>query len=630
MRIPKKILVLASVLFLVWSSTSGFAESLLSIPVVHAAGLNEESQALMSWLAFALSILITGMNLLMWILFRLLDIVLDPFFIFDLKEGGGDGPLLSMLHTIWQLTRDLMNVIFAILLVVGAVMTIIKTNTELVKNYRAKFVLAVVLINFSWFIPRVILDVSQVLTYTVYQIPSLLEVADVTCRIPSDDPAKPAEPCRIVDDVKFFEETEKITPDDPATPAPRWVCPLSGLVCFHESPFDAPETWDHNAVINGLIINHARLAVLAQVVNPRAGGAVAPEDKSDIREMLMFIMRIVLVFIIHIALFFPILALVLAFFIRIPILWITMAFMPVAVMGFVIGDKIPGFNPWEKIGKLFLTAAFLPAMVAIPFTVGFVMINAGVNTPIPPGFAKLDTALPLLAGVKDIWQLMWMILAIVVLWIGVFMVLKQNEIIGKVTEPIGQYGKNFGKLALKAPLALPFLPVGGGMSPLQAFKSLDPRRWNQDLDDNGRWDGSSGRGGDPEKMAKTRASINKDGLAPELKGKIADIARSTVAADRKRLLNDLVTALKIKTKDAEIKLLTPDQIVEALSHRDFSSEAHGKALRQALVDSKAPAAPVVPPVPPVVAPPASNPAAPPPGAAPAAVPPAGAGGPPAP
>src|SRR3989338_7963213 len=371
MRTPKKTLLLAALAFLIWSGVGDVGESAFGIPQAHAVGLDAASKELMSSITFIVSLVITGMNALMWILFRLLDIVLDPFFIFDLTADGGDGPLLNMLHTIWQLTRDLMNVMFAILLVVGAVMTIIKTNTELVKNYRAKFVLAVVLINFSWFIPRVILDVSQVLTYTVYQIPSLLEVADVTCRIPSDDPAKPAEPCRIVDDVKFFEETEKITPDAPGTPAPRWVCALSGLVCFHESPFTAPATWDHNAVINGLIINHARLAVLAQVVNPRAGGVAVDPDKSSVREMLMFLIRIILVLIMHIAMFFPMLALVVAFFIRIPILWITMAFMPIAVMGFLIGDKIPGFNPWEKIGKQFLTAAFLPAMVAIPFTLVF-------------------------------------------------------------------------------------------------------------------------------------------------------------------------------------------------------------------------------------------------------------------
>ena len=618
MRHPKKILLLTALFFLIWSSTSGFPESPFSIPVAHAAVLDAESEALMSSIAFVISMIITGLNLLMWILFRLLDIVLDPFFIFDLKEGGGDGPLLNMLHTIWQLTRDLMNVIFAILLVVGAVMTIIKTNTELVKNYRAKFVLAVVLINFSWFIPRVILDVSQVLTYTVYQIPSLLEAADVTCKIPpSADGTEPGGPCRIVDDVKFFEETKKITPDPVGTPAPRWVCPLSGLVCFHESPFTAPATWDHNAVINGLIINHARLAVLAQVVNPRAGGVAVAPDKSGIREMITFLMRVMMVLIIHIALFFPMLALVVAFFIRIPILWITMAFMPIAVMGFLIGDKIPGFNPWEKIGKQFLTAAFLPAMVAIPFTVGFVMINAGINTPIPPGFAKFDTPLPLIVGVRDIWQLMWMIIALVVMWIGVFMVLKQNEFIGKITEPINQYGKNFGKLALKAPLAMPFLPVGGGMTPMEMFKKIDPRRHLADIAATGRI-GSRGGGFDPLAETKGRKMLKDDPTKKIHKDEIHKIIISG------KLENPLMRGDAIRQIGEEVRkipgltALSDDSVVERIllhptespmpEHRGKLETAWDAHKKSKATPAPAPGAgPAAPPAPPAPAHPAGGP-----------------------
>ena len=76
--------------------------------------------------------LITAMNVLAWMVFKALDLVMDPNFMFARPPGGGDGALLEMLHNIWQLSRDLMNVIFAVLLLVGAVMT---SSTRKEANY---------------------------------------------------------------------------------------------------------------------------------------------------------------------------------------------------------------------------------------------------------------------------------------------------------------------------------------------------------------------------------------------------------------------------------------------------------------------------------------------------------------
>ncbi len=481
----KTLLGLAAIFLAFLTLKHSGIEAFSWIPKANAAW-DPGGEPLMSSIAYIVGILITGLNIGMWVLFQLLDIVLDPFFIFDLQPGGADGPLLIMLRNIWELVRDLMNVIFAILLIIGAVMTIIKSNTELVKNYRGKFVIAIILINFSWFIPRVILDVSQVLTYTVYQIPSLLSSGGVpNCRLPaSADGTIPSKDCEIITNVWFLEDAENIVPTV-GNQLPRRACPLQGLVCYSADSFNTQKTWNYNVIINGLIINHARLGVLANVTNPRQGGAQPPQGASGIRAMLTFLMRLLIVLVIHIGMFFPMLAMVVGFFIRIPILWITMAFMPVAFMGFVIGDKIPNFNPVEKIWKRFITAALLPAMVAVPLTVGFVMINAGANVPVPKGIAKLQTILPLFTGMKDIWQLLWMFIALFIMWIGTFAVLKQDELISKFTEPIKGYGEGIGKFAMKAPLAIPFIPGPGGktVAPLELIKGASSSNLNAMLAD---------------------------------------------------------------------------------------------------------------------------------------------------
>ena len=81
--------------------------------------------------------IIAFLNIGIWILFILLNYVLDPNFIFDL----GGGSFMDMLNQIWQLSRDLMNVIFAFALVGAAIYTIIMANKEFAASHSRKLLM---------------------------------------------------------------------------------------------------------------------------------------------------------------------------------------------------------------------------------------------------------------------------------------------------------------------------------------------------------------------------------------------------------------------------------------------------------------------------------------------------------
>ncbi|MBI3331526.1 hypothetical protein HYZ99_01035 [Candidatus Peregrinibacteria bacterium] len=556
----KNLLRLPALFLLVWVlQTDGWNV----IPVAYAQGADTAAETFMNTMTYLAGFLITVMNLMMWVLFELLDILLNPTFIFDLQNGK-DGALLGMLHEIWQLMRDLVNVIFAVLLIVGAIITIVKANMETVKQYRVKFILAVVLVNFSWFVPRVIIDVSQILTYTIYQIPNGLvnpaTGATLACQVPVTNAAGVTanQPCKIVSNAKFLDDTKDIvngtnTKDN----SQGWKCPLPGLVCYQEQNYNA-FAGTSKGTINGLIVNHARLSILAQANSPAAAGAADP-NKSEVRELLTFLMRLILVLVIHIALFFPMLALVIALFIRIPILWVTMAFMPLAFLGFVIGDKMGEMDTMKKIWSRFLGAAFLPALAAIPLAIGFVMVNAGATIPAPLGIA--GKSIPLLSGVKDIWQLLWMFIAIFIMWTELFPILKKDELIGKFTAPIEQYGAGLGKFALKAPLAAPILPAPGGgtekVSPLQLLKRLDPRALNADLDADGRFGGKTA---DADSHAREVLKKNR----VEVQNKIENVTKVDVNLDDRANAQKFVNDIAAKLKD--IQEIRDDKNVSMLSN----------------------------------------------------------------
>lgn len=514
-----------------------------ALPAAPAAALPAGMEAT---IAAAVSKIISILNILTWILFIFLNFVLDPQFIFDL--GGNDG-LMDMLNEIWQLSRDLMNILFALVLVGTAVYTIVTANKEFVSSHAKKFVLAVVLVNFSWFVPRVIIDISNVAAATIYGIPSLLLPDDTMCKyqtaanedtkctvITAPVPETPTSaavpgvyscPCRVVVDAKLFLSQKET--DDYTTDAMRnagWEC-QGTILCYKTKAWSAKLVSGHSAVLNGLIINHAHLGTMAQVP--------APTNATNLSQMTKLLMTEAIILLIHVALFFPLLAMFVAFVIRIPILWLTMAFMPFIFLSWVISGEIAGMT--DRIWKEFIKAAFLPAMIAIPLSVGFILVNAGDQLKASPVEA---IQIRLIDSVNNFWQLLWWMMTLGVMWVGTFMVFeKAGGLYASTANTIKNTGEAWGKLALKAPLSVEALP-GIGMTPLAALKTFSPHNLDNEI---------SGPGGIKDALARFRAGglgahtgATGAGAAAAVGGKsLTDIELDTLHKDLVKLQSEIAS-----------------------------------------------------------------------------------------
>lgn len=429
-------------------------------------------------IANVVSMIISVLNIFTWIVFLFLKIAIDPNFIFNLDSGG---QFLDILNNIWQLSRDLMNLVFAFALVGAAIYTIVTTDKEFVSSHVKKFVLAVILVNFSWFFPQVILDVANVTASTVFSLPSLLPnqaksceylttVNEGTALCTEETPAKPDPDtgtqrpamykCKcssVVNAEMFLSADEAKTLDGKG-----WQC-FGPTLCVQREVLDLSKSAGFSAILDGLVVNQARLGDLGKVP--------APINAGNVGQLVMFLLREALILVIHIALFFPLLALMIAFFIRIPVLWITMAFMPFMFLSFVAGDRGGEFMEYpKKLFGQFLKAAFLPALVGIPLSIGFILINAGQSLPSP----LRDGQIRLFDSISTYWQLLWLFMTLGVIWIGVFAVLEKAGIMGKGSQAIKSFGQTLGKIAVKAPLALPIIPGfgGGKMTPFGAVQTL--------------------------------------------------------------------------------------------------------------------------------------------------------------
>ncbi len=413
----------------------------------------------------ALGIIISFMQVIaliaLWILQYLLstDFMTDPL-------------MMAQLNQIWVLSRDLVNLAFALMLIGVAIYTIITAKQELIKGKLVQFCMAVILVNFSWFFPRVIIDIANVLTSTVYSIPNMLPGFNCEMR---DDNGN-LRPCRVLLDVLILPEPNaKAGYCAGPLPVPGTVvncdC-LPSLVCYKEGEFvAAASVAPGHAMINGLAVSFARLNALAKVPASVIGAPGTTQNVITIS--LRLLVSTVLISILLMAATLPLVGLAVGLVIRMVILWVCVAFMPFAFLGYAWNGKlgIPGaddkFNIWDN----FKSAAFLPAVVAIPFCIGFMMLSATARVQSPTTGLVLNV--PIVNGVNDWWGLMWLCAAIGIIYIGAFSALESNKIIGQATNKVKGFGDSVVGIASAAPMLIPLpLPGPNGTTTTQTLGQL--------------------------------------------------------------------------------------------------------------------------------------------------------------
>src|SRR3989338_6373095 len=374
-------------------------------------------------------------NCLALYLLKLHSYLVDPDTITGVT-GGSDKMILQL----WQISRDVMNLIFAMLLLIGAIMTIVFGKQEIVKQHLVKFLLAVILVNFSWFFPRVVIDLANVTTATIYGLPNLVKSQ---CKwIDKDGTPKD---CVVMNEILFFEDAAGDCP----TAAGGTFLEMGSIMKVCLAPL-MPGTNNGFGIINGLVANHGRLTYLGVIAgSPPAGGA-----GGTVTETLRFVIILAMVTFLHVMLVFPLAALTMAMIIRIPILWLTISFMPFMFIGFIVGDKFIKVNSMEIFTKHFITAAFLPAIVAIPFSIGYIMLNEVATMPIAAVPNALVGKVRFFPQAQNWWQVIWILLSFMIIWMGSRAAMKRDEIYSKFTEPIFNVGNSFMKL----PLTLPLIP----------------------------------------------------------------------------------------------------------------------------------------------------------------------------
>lgn len=448
----------------------------LGVPIIETAFAASPTDGLqnLNGLATFLAFFLTGIQFIGFFAIKFVEFTLNPDFL-------GNAEMMGRVYSMWLISRNIMNIIFAVMLIGVAFYAIIAGSFDRFKEHVRYFVLAVILVNFSWFFPRVIVDIAHVFAATIYAIPNAVvsdECTDIT-----------GKPCVIVTDVGF-------APDDDD---PRWsTCQNAGdyqgsagstvvndgycecyklddakILCYKLEPYSTAKG-NGFAMLNGLAVNYGRITTLGVVAG--SANSIPPPGVNPSQNTILnfwFLVNLAFAFLIAVVLVFPIVALGVGLLIRILILWVTMAFMPFIFLGFVINKGQPGTNVFgfeKNLWTEFLVAAFMPALVALPLCIGFIMLNVGATFQPPAGIPTFGR--PLVSGIDDVWTLAWMCIAVAIMWTGAFTALEKSSFVGAVTGKIRSFGNSLLSLGAKLPLLTPIPTPSGPMTLGQGYQAI--------------------------------------------------------------------------------------------------------------------------------------------------------------
>jgi len=395
-----------------------------------------------------------------------LSALLSPDLMVDLRDniliGNNGKPLIQFM---WAFSRNIVNVIFAFLLIIVALTITVTGGTSAPsKDKMVKFVVALILVNFSWFFAWVIYDVGNVLTATVYSLAASVPGECMTITENGDL----EEGCLYIQNAYLFPDRTDACVVNAASNPDRFHA-WGGIFCLELG--DLPDDTNTGmGMLQGMYLNFVQLINVGRVVNaplPGAGGG----GWSQVQTLSRFVAQFFLVFGYVIIAGLPILAMAAAFFVRIPIIMITIMAMPFIFISFVIGEK---FVDTMDIFKHFLKAVFLPTVIAVPLSIGFIILRTGMaancNAITSQPWLCNEMGGLRIGGLKSWWQLFWALTGIFIMWVGTFMTFsKMGGVFAMIGGAFDAVGKNWGKFALKAPLSLPVVPMprGGQASIMQ-------------------------------------------------------------------------------------------------------------------------------------------------------------------
>ena len=296
------------------------------------------------------NVVISFLNALLWPMLMLIGSLLDNNLIF----GAG---IEERLLTIWVQFRDFTNIAFVVVLLIAALANIFKMGEGeskwSLKAVLPKFVLGLILINFSFMGAKVILDVSNVVTTAVFALPDAVKQEDSQLRYKKN--AK-----QICAEIKQNGKTPLYS-----SQRDQWL-----------ARFCNPDTRGQAIVMESMLSNfNTRNAAFALAIN--MGKMHMTEIKKPtaafIKDFLLNTLFSLVMFIVYASTF---IALAVVLVGRLVILWLAVTLSPLLVAGFILKDLLGGAEgKGDEIKNKVVASIQAPIIIGLFMSIGYIMVD---------------------------------------------------------------------------------------------------------------------------------------------------------------------------------------------------------------------------------------------------------------
>lgn len=390
-------------------------------------------------------VILRAMTAIFWPILMLIGGLLDNSLIFDGKMG-------ETLLQIWVQVRNIVNIIFVVILVLIALYNVLglgENGPEQLKPLELKqalpkFVIALIVVNFSYIGMKVALDFTNVMTTAVFALPSQVVASSKNFQ-------------------DFQAENEQIICEPDA--------PFYGLFCKSEKQEieGQPPTFSRKFNDRGRAwfaqLDRSNLAVTMAMQFGQLPYANRIQDSVEGIFQLTFNIIFNLVLFIVYAISFIVLFIVLVA--RLPVLWLGIALSPLAALTLAF-PPIKGLIGGEggDFGKKFVKHAIAPLVIGVSLAIGYIMVSAMKSD---PGVHNGDFAVSLLdidpnaliTRIDDLQEVLMAAATIAVVWMGVFAAAKDTIAEG-VTNTIKERAQDVGKFVAKLPMYAQVIPYKKG------------------------------------------------------------------------------------------------------------------------------------------------------------------------
>ncbi len=454
----KKILItVAAAALFFWGADAVFAATPGTAP--SAAQSADIKNQVVTTVAYLASLIVNVLDAFLWPFLMIIGSLMDN----DLIVGPG---MEERLRLIWSEVRNLVNIVFALFLLVVAVYNAMGFgNPESSLSIQAsvpKIVLGLILVNFTFQIGVVVLDASSIATSAVFALPEAVEdqtdalsfaekqkiiIAGRAC-LP---PAKPDVP----------QEHYKM--NDPSVPImTQYLCAKDETKKEYTGEINSFMADNYFQSVNQ---NNISLLMAINMGSLNNQLLVKPESIKTFEDLTI---NVIFSFVTYVIFCLTYIVLALVLIARIVVMWLALALSPIAVLVYVI----PQVSEFLGSGGGDLTTRvtkhlMAPIIIGLTLSISYIMMGgladgggAYLNSLSTFSADQLLSTQFYASGIESMQRFILMVVSIVVVWVGVFAA-AEGTLAESITSGIKEVGENIAQGAARLPLYVPSIAISG-------------------------------------------------------------------------------------------------------------------------------------------------------------------------